>query len=716
MAVISSIRKRAGLIVAIIGIALFAFVLGDFKGQLFSSKQQDVGEVAGNSISYIAFENEVQRIADMQKERMRQTALDEETMNKIRDNVWEKFVNDLAVKPQFTKAGIAVSDNEVKDILLGSELDPIVVQRFTDPKTGQVAQFMRDPLTGTISGRTVKAYDDTLSKYKNQYPADWNQWVEFQQELPELIMEKKYLTLIKKGLYVTTAQAKQDHENLSRSVNSNYILKPYSSLPDSLVQVNDQDMLKYYNENQYKFKQDASRKLEYVIFDVKPSQDDFTEVKNQLEKIGEEWKQVKNVKDDSLLVVRESESRFFDTTYYGKGLLAPQIDSIAFTSEKGTLLPLYLENGEYKLSKVIDWKMSPDSVKARHILIKVAEHDTVAKKFAKAKIDSIKSVIQKKKDFEAMAKKFSEDAGSKDTGGVLGWFTTGKMVPEFQNACFNGKKGDLVVVFSKFGYHLIEILDQSPLARKTEVATIDRKVEPGSKTRQEIYNHAVDFISKYHTSETFDKGVEESHLVKRLADPLKESDKAIAGIDDPRAIIRWAFSGEKGDVSTEPLNFSDKYVVAHIAEIREEGIAPLEQKKEEVTLGAIKAKKAEKFIEEMNKLNAKTPEEYASKLNLKANSSEGSTFTAYNLPNIGRELNVYGPLFSLKEKEVSKPITGESGVYIIQIDKITEAPAVTDYTTIKTQSKGNFSYRADIEVIEAIKKKAEIKDNRTKFF
>jgi peptidyl-prolyl cis-trans isomerase D len=206
------------------------------------------------------------------------------------------------------------------------------------------------------------------------------------------------------------------------------------------------------------------------------------------------------------------------------------------------------------------------------------------------------------------------------------------------------------------------------------------------------------------------------HLVKRLADPLKETDKAIAGLDNPREVIRWAFNAEKGDVSTTPFNMGDKYVVAHLSEIREEGIAPLEQKKEEVEIGAKKMKKAEKFTEEMNALNAKTIDEYASKLNLNVNPAEGATFTSYSIPNVGREMKLFGPVFTMKQNEISKPVAGESGVYVVRIDKITEPPPTTDYNATKKQSAKNYNYRAEMEPIEAIKKKAEIKDNRAKFF
>lgn len=712
MAVIGSIRKRGGLIAAVIFIALASFVLGDMfvGGSSFFNGEQIAGEIAGSPVSLIAFDNEVQRIAEVQKERRREAALDDETMNSIRDRVWEKFVNELALKPQFNKAGISVSDNEVKELILGNEPDPLVVQYFTDPNTNQLIQYFRDPMTGWLKPSSVKIYVDSL-------PAEEKpRWAEFEDLLRDTRAQNKYLTLIKKGLYVTTGHAKTDYADLNRAVDFKYIVKSYSSITDSTVKVTEQDMLKYYNEHLHKYKQEASLKLEYVIFDLKPTQPDFDEVKNQMDKISEEWKAIKSLKEDSFLVIREADNRFFDTTHYGKEKLAFQIDSLAHASEAETILPIYMENNTYFLSKVINHEMTPDSVKARHILIKVDSKDSLAKAKAKIKIDSIKSVIEKKHNFEEMAKQFSDDGGSKDTGGVVGWFTIGKMVPEFQNACFHGKKGDMPIALSQFGYHLIEILDQSPYTQKTQVATIDRKVEPGTKTRQDVFNNVNDFIDKYHTSETFSKGAEEMHLVKRLADPLKESDKVIAGLENPREVIRWGFNAKKGDVSVTPFNMGDKYVVAHLAEIREEGFAPLEQKKDEVEMGAKKIKKAEIFIDEMNKLNAKTIDEYASKLNLRVNPAEGATFTSYSIPNVGREMKLYGPLFTLKQNEISKPMAGESGVYVLKIEKITEPAPTTDYSMAKKQAENNYAYRADMEPIEAMKKKAEIKDNRARFF
>lgn len=711
MAIISRIRKRAGILVGIIAVALFSFVLGDIfiSGQSMFGSEQNVGEIAGNPISVIAFDNEVQYIADVQKERRQQAALDEETMSAIRDNVWDKFVKNLALKPQFTVAGISVSDAEIKELILGNDPDPLVVNYFSDPQTQQLIPYFRDQITGKLKASSVKTYVDSLPEQEKF------RWAEFEDALRDSRMQNKYLSLVKKGIYVTSIQAKEEYQNLNTTVSFKYILKPYSSLADSLVQIDDQDKLKFYNENQYKFKQEASRKLEYVVFDIKPVDQDFLEVRTQMEGLAEEWKQIKDEKEDSLFTVREGESRWFDTTFYGKDQLPVEIDSIAHASEKGSVLPIYIENNKYKLSKVINHESTPDSVKARHILIKVEQGDTIAKKSVKVRIDSIKNVIAKQKNFADLAAKFGED-GTKEKGGDLGWFGVGAMVQEFQYACFHGKKGDLLTVYTQFGWHVIEITDQSPYSIKTQVATIDRTIEPGTKTRQDIYNKAVDFITKYHTTETFEKGIEEQNLVKRIADPLKQNDKAIAGIENPREIIRWAFDSEKGAVTTEPFSFPDKYVVAHLAEIREEGIAPIEQKKEEVEIGARKMKKAEKFIEEINKTGAKAIEEYGAKLNLPVLSGDGANFTSYSIPNIGREMNVYGPLFSLKEGQTSKPIKGETGVYVVKVEKITPAPPTTDYSTAKTQAKNNFTYRADMEVVEALKKLAEIQDNRAKFF
>lgn len=720
MAIIGSIRKRGALIATVIFIALLAFVMGDllFSGQSFFVSDRTVGEIAGTRISIDEFENEVGRTAMNIKIRRQTTSLDEETMEQIRAGVWEKMINDIAFKPHYEDAGLGVSEAELKYLLLGPDPDPIVVQYFTDPTTRQVYESMRDPITGKLSPVAIKQYDDTIRKYQNQQPysAEWARWLDFQDRLPDMRVRNKYINLIKKSLYVTTQQAKADYDNLNRTVNFSYILKPYTDISDSAVKITEKDRIKFYNENRYKFRQETSRKLEYVIFDVKASELDYEETRKGMEKLAEQWKEIKDEKDDSLFVVSEADDRWFDTTLYGKGQLPLQVDSLAHASPKGAVLPIYLEGDVYKLTKVVDADTVPE-VKARHILIKFPEGDSAkAKVKAKAKIDSIKTVIQRKKNFGEMAVLLSDDKGSAPDSGNLGWFSRGRMVKPFDSACFAGKKGDMPIVLTQYGYHLIEILDKNPSVRKTQLATIDRRVLPGTKTRNDAYEKASDFIAKYRTSEAFDKGIEEMNLVKRLADPLRESDKEIAGIENAREIIRWAFNAKKGEICKSPFHVQNKYVVAHLAEIREEGIAPIEQKKEEVEIGAIKAKKAEMILEEMKKINATRLEDYASKLNLKINPAEGASFSSYSIPNVGREPNLYGPLFTMKEGEVSKPIAGETGVYVLRVDKITEAPATTDYSQAKTQAKNNYLYRAELEAIEALRKKAEIKDNRAKFF
>ncbi|HET7819334.1 MAG TPA: SurA N-terminal domain-containing protein [Bacteroidia bacterium] len=307
MAVISRIRKRAGLIVTFIAIALFSFVLSDmfFKGHSPFSSDQNVGQIAGNSISLIAFDNEVQKIAELTKERSRRAVLDDETMNQIRDNVWNKFIKEIALQPQFENAGLSVSNGELKELLLGNNPDPMVVQYFSDPNSNQIIDYFRDPITGKLNPKSVKTYVDSLP------PQEQGNWADFENILRDTRMQNKYLSLIKKGLAATTQQATTEYNNVNKTVDFKYVMKSYAQLPDSAVTVDDKDLLKYYNQNRYKFKQEASRKLEYVLFDVKPSQADFDDVKKQMDELSAEWKEINSFKEDSLLVVREAESRFF---------------------------------------------------------------------------------------------------------------------------------------------------------------------------------------------------------------------------------------------------------------------------------------------------------------------------------------------------------------------------------------------------------------------
>jgi len=710
MSTLSKIRNRAGLLVAIVGVALFAFILGDlFSGtSIFNARDNSVGTISGKKISYDEFSLRLDQAIERHKKNSEEKTVPQEVKDMLVKQTWEDLVNEKVMKKEYSKLGINVSDDELYDLMMGANPHPYIIQYFTDRQTGKIFEPYTTPF-GTLNTAKVNEYAQGMG------PEQEGSWVMLEGAIREARVNEKYNNLIKKGIYITSSEAKRDYVNSSRKLKANYIVKRYSYVADSSITFTDADLKKYYNDHKSEYKiKETTRKIDYVVFDAIPSAEDTNAIHEDLVSLKEEFK-AKDVKDDSLFVVHESDSRLFNMQFQAKGSLQPaDMDSLMFSAEKGFVYGPYIENNQYKISKLISVKVAPDSVKARHILIAFENNDTLR---ARVKADSIKRVLTPK-NFEELAKKYSVDKGSAEKGGDLGWFMEGQMVPSFNDACFKGKVGEMPVVESQFGIHLIEITGKTQEKKKVQVATIDRTILPGTKTSQSYYQKASQFAGKYGSSELFDKGAEESGLTKRVADNLKEDDKTISGLESPSELIRWTYESESGAVS-QAFNFNNtKYVVAHLVEIREKGIAPFELVKEKIEASVRIEKKAEQFIAEFDKVMATETnfENIAIKVNEQVLDIDDLTFGMNTIPGLGRENELIGTTTTLKANEISKPLKGRSGVFLVKVKEVIEAPAITDYTASKNKLIGSYTGTVDTDVFEALKENANIENRVAKMF
>ncbi|CAG0961852.1 MAG: hypothetical protein HND27_03515 [Bacteroidetes bacterium] len=693
MAVIGKIREKSTLILIIIGGALLAFVLGDLLGNKGSmGGPVNIGEINGQEIQGLDFETRVSKnIADY--EERNSVPATEEVTSSIRDMVWNQLLIDYIVKKEIEKLGIEVSPEELFDMVRGNDPHPQVRQAFSNPQTGQ---FNPDDVI-----RYLKTMDqDPSGKAKNQ-------WIQFEKSIKEERLQAKYYNLIKKGLYPTLTEAKRYYSDASKMFNVRFVAKRYATLIDSTIEVSDKELKAYYTENIKKYQQEEPiREIKYVTYQILPSENDKQETEKWFKEKIEEFTAST---DDSLFLAANSDGTPTFTYFAKASGLPDRLDTVVFNMEKGQVFGPYVEFNTYKASKIIDFKLSPDSVKARHILINI-EGDTAR---AVALVDSLKSlVVSKKRKFEDLAKEFSKDFGSAQEGGSLGWFKEGVMVPPFNDACFKGKKGDLPIVTSQFGIHFIEILDKGIESKKVQLATLERKIEPSGATFDKYFNDATAFSIKYNSAETFVKGAEENGLNLRSQE-LKQADRFVADLESPRELIRWAFSGKVNEIS-DPFRFGEKFVVACITDAKEKGDIPFEKVKDNVTVEVRKNKKAEQFIKELS--SASNIDELSQKLNLPLERGDNISFSSFSVPGMGREPYVVGKLTTLKKGQMSIPIKGDQGVYVVYIENIIEAPEVSDYSGYKTSIKQSWASRVNNEVFEALKENANIIDDRAKFY
>ena len=705
MAVIGRIRKQSGLLIIIIGVALAAFVLGDFV----KSKPNNtniIAEVGGEKISPIDFNKKAEENIQIRKQNSGNENLTASESYEIRQSTWAQMMNELVMTNQYDELNLNVTVDELNDLVRGKNPHPYIVQSFKDPKTGQF---------------DAKMVSNFLQNLDQVDPAMKDRYLMLEKAVKADRLIAKYNSLITKSFYVPTAFAKREYEARTRTAKVLIAGLKYQVILDTDVKITDADYQKYYDENSYKFIQDRpTRDIEYVVFDVQASADDRKKIEEDVKGLYAEFKTTTDV---PAFVNSVSDNRY-DSSWHKKGTLSARIDSLVFNSPAGSIFAPFEENGTIHIAKLMDIQLRPDSMRASHILISFAgggvnNEITRTKEAAKKLADSLMVAIKKDpKQFELLAMTKSDDQGTAQKNGDLNWFADGTMVPAFNNAVLKGAIGDIKEVETNYGFHIIKITGKKELVKKVRVAIIDRKVEPSGKTFQDIFANANEFAANNITSEKFEKAVTEKGLNKREASQLDAMVNSIPGINSPREIVRWAFNEKtkKGDVSTV-FDTEGNYVVATLKDIREKGTLPLAQIKDNIKPLVIREKKAEMLIKKFNDKSTSLKDinllvtEFKSKID-----TVELTFASPNIPNYGREAEVVGTVFGMKTGQTSAPLKGNMGVYVVIVEQIIEPAPMKDYANEKMQLSSFFQGMATRQIPTILEEKAKIKDYRILFY
>lgn len=717
MSVLESIRSRTGLLVGLVGLALAIFVLESLLGSgstLFGSGNTSVGTIAGDNIDYTQYSNKVNEQINMVMQNNPNANVDDAMRSQINDIVWNQFISEKIVKPEYKKVGVSVSEDELYDLMMVHP-HQMVLQQLTDKNTGRVHEVVGTP-DGNLDLIKLQQWVNGMNPEAERF------WMNLETGIAESRLAEKYATLIKKGLYVTNAEAKEAYIAQNRTMNVGFVMKRYASVSDSAVKVNDDDIQKYYKDHQYEFKSyETTRSIEYVSFDVVPSEQDMIDLEKDAQRVASEFK-TKTAKEDSAYIAQESEGGQVTISDLNKQTMIIR-DSSVYTDPAGTVYGPYNEGAYFKIYKLEKVKSIADSARVRHILVGLKNPRTnqdVPAPVAKRTADSLLTLIKEKKvTFDTLVKTISDDLGSVDKGGDYGWFDENKgFVKEFTNAGLEGTVGNISIVPTQFGYHIIEVLDVSKTRHTAyTVAQIFKLIAPSPETTKEYYKAASDFGGQNNTAELFEKAIEKQKLNKRLAENVKENDKSLPGLEGAKDLVKWVYAAAKGEVSPQVFEFKDKFVVAHLTGIREKGTLPLEEVKEEVTVKARQAKKAAEFVKEFTTkaAGATKLDDVATKMGIKIETSEKLNFAAFNVGTLGREDALVGTAAAMKPGSVSKPIVGDNGVFIVAVASIDDGPPATDYKQMKMQLEQSLGGRSDYEVYNALRDKAGIEDHRAKF-
>ncbi|MDB5030928.1 SurA N-terminal domain-containing protein [Mucilaginibacter sp.] len=701
MAVMGYLRERMGKIVAgLIGFSLLAFIATEViksGGSFLKDDTNVLGAVGDEKIPLDDYNRAVDQNTAQFRQQSGQTSVTPQITAYVQDNTWNQFVSKAIIRKEVEKLGLVVSPDETQAMTTGTNPDRQVIQAFTDPQTGR---FDRANLISVVNN--IKSQkDDNPQKIR---------WVEFVTQLIEAKLGEKYMSMVTNGLYVNSLDAKDNYENKNKLANFKYAVLDYASVADSKVTLTDADYSSYYDEHKAEFKNPQElRSISYVSFNGAPSTEDSAAIKQQISKLIPDFKASTN---DSLFVQINSETKA-PLTYQHKGQLDPKIDTVMFKASIGFVFGPYLSNGSYKLAKLVSTVVGPDSVKAKHILISPVDGG-MAKAIATA--DSLKKLIESgKKTFADLASTFSVDKGSAAKGGELGMFARGSMVPAFEEAVFNGKKGDLKIVTTQYGAHLIQIEDQKGSSKVVKVAIIDKPLSASTKTQSAAYSKAQAFLISL-TKDNFDAQAKKGSLSIRTADDVAGVARTLPGLDDARDLVRWAFKSDKGDVSDQVFTVGNQYIVAHVTQIKPQGTLALDLVKKQIepaVRNQVKGKLlTDKFAAAIS--GSSSIEQIAQKVGAKVVPVQNIVFANPVIPGSSAEYKVVGSVFGSPINKISKPIAGQQGVYVFTVNNFISPAPLTNAVREKEQIGQAMLQRSEGQLFEALKDKDNVKDYRAK--
>ncbi|WP_396154405.1 peptidylprolyl isomerase [Flavobacterium macrobrachii] len=697
MAVLSKIRNRSGLLIAIIAFALFAFVIGDlFQSGSFGQPSRYVGSVNGEDV---AFEEFRIKVANAEKSGQGVTSV------QAANQVWNQEISIALLTKEFEKLGLRVGEKHIVEVFKA------------DPNIGQNPMFLN----------AVGKFD--IIKFKDYFKANPEgiQFLKEREKDAELNAKYQiYNSLVKGGLYTTNAEGKLKYEADTDKVTFDFVNVPYSSVKDSDIKITDEEINAYVKTKEKRFKSEETREIEYVLIDEKPSTSDEAEIKGKVDALllPSVRYNKETGKNDTIQGFRTATNiaEFvnansdipFDSTYIAKQDLPAEHADKLFALATGEIYGPYMFNNYYCISKGLGRKAGAKS-KASHILISWEgtqvpnKKEKRTKEQAQAKATELLAQAQANPSNFFMLAMTNSDDSSAQQGGDLGYFAPGQMVKPFNDFVFNNPIGKIGLVETEFGYHIINVTDKQDAIK---MATIAQKIAPSEQTNNKTYEQATKFEMEAATKD-FTALAKQMKLTVAPSAKLKPMDESFGTIQNQRQIVKWAFADDTNTNDVKRFEIPNVgHVIAKLKKVTPKGLMSAEEARPMVENILKNKKKAEKI---KAKLNGTSLASLASANKVTVMNALDLTLGNPALPGAGFEPKVVGTAFASKAGQISKPIEGNSGVYVVVTKTVTKAPAIKDFkeqvTQLSAQAKGNAG-----RIMSALRTEADIEDNRADFY
>jgi peptidyl-prolyl cis-trans isomerase D len=664
MTTLQRIRNHGALLIAVVGIAMLAFILGDFLNSgssFFHRSRENVAVIEGNEIHYTEYEAANEQLTEVYKLETGRSDFDEEMTNQLRNQVWSMLVMDYTMRAQAEKIGMDITADELKELCVGENPHQIISSRryFMDEN----GQFNRDIVKNwiqTINQEGEEAEDANIQQAKTY-------WMYWEKALRITYMQEKYTTLLQHMLKANSLEAKYAFDARQNGVSIEYIMQPYFAVADSLVSVNEKDIKTLYKKNKEQYKQTPNRAIKYIAFDIVPSEDDFKAEEALMNSLKEDFQTA----EDITLVVNTNSDIMYDGFDYSESTVPAQFKAFAFAknAKAGDCTDILFENNTYAMARIMQCGYSmPDSVE-------------------------LKAIIPEGEDQE------------------LGWFTADRLPKNIAEKAFTTKRGGQFTIAQGMGELTYEVMEVSAATPKVKLAILSRSVTPSSKTYSAIYNNAKQFIVANPTLEAMETAAQEAGITVVPQYNLTATTDKVGQLKSSRPIVRWTFEAKEGQVS-DVFECGQQFIVAAVAEVNDNEYRSLESVRAELTYEATNNAKAAYIKEQLN--GVETLAAAAEKLGQSIQSVERVSLADTRLGNAGMEPTVIGTAIALGENQLSQPIQGNMGVFLVQTGMAMNTNEEFNAEIEKAQLATRFAY-LPYQAMQIMEDKADIEDNRANF-
>ena len=682
MAMIEQIRNRQGLLLAMIGIGMLGFLVpyDAVLALIGQGNNRDVGSVGGQSVSAIEYR--------MELEERRRLGF---SGDQLQDEVWSDLTSNIVLDDTYDALGLEVTDAEFQEMLFGDLDSPYMSRAFYS--NGENKAFWQQNFGAMLTTDQGKL---NLLSYKKMIIGKRK--------------KEKLDALLADALYTNSLEGKYEFKNTDTKAEIKYVAKLYKNIPDGDVDVSESDIKRHYkaHKNDPKYQQTEGRNISFVKIPVGASAEDLKSMEVELEGLAEDWADA----EDAVAYATEANGR---EDIRNLRLAQVELDvneSKFFTEAVGSVVGPYTKNGQIQVARILDRSMVPDeAAKCRHILLSAKDASDKEEMAALGqRADSLKRVLRNGGDFDDLVQRFSGDPGSKSTGGVYDFFPKGRMVKPFEDFCFNKPVGALGWVETTYGVHLIEVLDRRSKVEEARVAFIAKEVAASASTARDAYAMASEFAINATDKESLMDAAKEAGYSTGEANSIAPAAKSIAGVKDASEIVAWSYRSQEGEVSN-PILTSDFYIVAHLDAITKAGAPELEDVREKMVEGATNEAKGALYAK---KMVGSSLDDIAAAVSetVKTGRDVSIKFPTVRGSGASAEPKVAGAAFSTPTGEISAPIVGKYGVWVISPQNVSQAGEKDSYleeqSTLASRARTNFPFT----VLNVMQKAAGVEDNR----